>query len=165
MTLPKISNFLGFVRKEPFKPISNKNIWNSFMVASFRKILFKTAEVLFIAFVFAFSLSIYQTPLLASSSLDTRILALQKKASKNIAKKFCNSIAFGISEESSIKFAIGENEKEISKNKYFSNMNKDQFREQISSEIVDSCGMPMDLVKQVGEGGLESYLVRFEILK
>ena len=165
MTLQKISNFLGFVRKEPFKSIFNLNFRDFLKVASFRQILFKTSEFLLIAFVFAFSFSVYQEPLLASNSLEAKIFTLQKKASKNIAKKFCNSIGFGISQESSIKFAIGENEKEISRNKYFSNMNKKQFREQISSEIVDSCGMPTDLVKQEDIDGLESYLIRFEILK
>ena len=74
------------------------------------------------------------------------------KVSKQFAKKFCNSIAFGISKDSAMKFAIGETEKEIRKPNFLEEIDYQVLSSNMASRIVSNCGLSIGLY---GEDGIE----------
>ena len=77
-----------------------------------------------------------------------------KKMSKSYTKKFCNSIAFGLSKESAMNFSIEENKKVFIKKKKFNNLNKDLLAEEIALEVVEECGYPINFI---GEEGIQNF--------
>ena len=77
-----------------------------------------------------------------------------KKMSKSYTKKFCNSIAFGLSKESAMNFSIEENKKVFIKKKEFNNLNKDLLAEEIAIAVVEECGYPINFI---GEEGIQNF--------
>ena len=92
-------------------------------------------------------LTLYIKPIQALALEDDNeaILFFENKIAKNFSKKFCNSIAFGISNESSMEFAIGEIQKEISNKPILKNIDKDSLSYKISDEIIYNCGPSIGL--------------------
>tara|TARA_Y100001968_G_scaffold333747_1_gene398996 strand:+ start:3460 stop:4014 length:555 start_codon:yes stop_codon:yes gene_type:complete len=107
----------------------------------------------FVILLFLLIFTIYIKPVQALTSDDysKSTLAFENKISKNFSSKFCNSIAFGLSEESSMKFTIGEIEKEIKK-PLLARIDKELLLYKISDEIVYNCGMSIGLK---GENGVQ----------
>ena len=108
--------------------------------------------------LFAFILLICSTLLIshaeelyASESVDSVLI---KKVSKSYTKKFCNSIGFGLSKESSMNFSLQENNQVFNKRKGFKNINKEALAEEIAIEVIEKCGYP---IKLSGEKGIMEF--------
>ncbi len=80
-----------------------------------------------------------------------------KKVSKSYTKKFCNSIAFGLSKESAMNFSIAENNQVFEKRKEMKNINKELLAEEISISVVEECGYPISLSGQKGINEFKNY--------
>ena len=102
------------------------------------------------AFIFAtcFSLLFFHTEVLYASESNQPDLV--KKISQSYTKKFCNSIGFGLSKESAMKFSIKENNQVFYKKKEFNNINKELLAETIAISVVEKCGYPINLSGQKG---------------
>ena len=100
---------------------------------------------------------------LAADIQQSKIIQFQDKFSKNISRKFCNSIGFGLSKDSSLKFSLIENNKEMSNSKYYNYIDKGQIIDQISTAIVEDCGYNLDLIGQKGVEEFRSYLIDIDI--
>ena len=77
-----------------------------------------------------------------------------KKVSKSYTKKFCNSIAFGLSKESAMNFSIAENNQVFEKRKEMKNIDKNLLAEEISTSVIEKCGYPINLM---GESGIQEF--------
>ena len=89
-----------------------------------------------------------------ASAVDNDTSKFIKKVSKSYTKKFCNSIAFGLSKESAMNFSIAEN-KEVFKNKKEMNIiNNELLAEEIAISVVENCGYPINLS---GEKGIQEF--------
>ena len=78
-------------------------------------------------------------------SLEAKDSNLIEKISKDYTKKFCNSIGFGLSRESAMRFSFSEN-KEIFKNrKGIKNIDKELLAQKIASSVIDGCGYKLNL--------------------
>ena len=112
----------------------------------------KLKEVAFGLFSFVFVLCItlisFQTENLYASESDDSVFI--KKVSKEYTKKFCNSIAFGLSKESAMNFSFEENKKVFQKSKEINNVNKDLLAEDLAISVVEKCGYPINLIGQKG---------------
>ena len=87
-------------------------------------------------------------------SLEAKDSNLIEKISKDYTKKFCNSIGFGLSKESAMRFSFSEN-KEIFKNrKGIKNIDKELLAQKIASSVIDSCGYKLNLY---GEKDIEEF--------
>ena len=87
-------------------------------------------------------------------ALDNVNSDLIKKVSQSYAKKFCNSIGFGLSKESAMNFSIRENNQVFNKRKEFNNINKELLSEEIAIAVIEKCGYPINLS---GEKGMEEF--------
>ena len=85
-----------------------------------------------------------------------------KKVSKDYTKKFCNAIAFGLSEESAMNFSIEENKKVFEKRKQVNNINKDYLAEEIAISVIEKCGYPINLSGEKGIQDFKSYYLSKE---
>ncbi len=108
---------------------------------------------LFAFFILIFStLFIFHTDeLYALESVDSTLI---KKVSRSYTKKFCNSIGFGLSKESSMNFSLKENNQVFNKRKNFENINKEALAEEIAIEVIETCGYP---IKLSGEKGIMEF--------
>ncbi len=79
------------------------------------------------------------TPAIAAQDVEKQTTKLERKISKKFAKTFCNSTGFGISYEGALKFALGETKGEFSKTKLIEKIDLDDVKEQILSDIADTC--------------------------
>ena len=89
----------------------------------------------FISFLFLF-------PINSAFSKDIpqkNIEKLTDKVAKKFSRTFCNTSNFGISDEGAIEFAIGETNKEFSKNKLIKFVNFDEINKKIISNIESDC--------------------------
>ncbi len=89
----------------------------------------------FISFLFLF-------PINSAFSKDIpqkNIEKLNDKVAKKFSRTFCNTSNFGISDEGAIEFAIGETNKEFSKNKLIEFVNFDEIKKKIISNIESDC--------------------------
>ena len=87
-------------------------------------------------------------------SLEAKDSNLIEKISKDYTKKFCNSIGFGLSKESAMRFSFSEN-KEIFKNrKGIENIDKELLSQKIASSVIDGCGYQLNLY---GEKDIEEF--------
>ena len=94
-------------------------------------------------------------------ALDAKDSKLIEKISKDYTKKFCNSIGFGLSKESAMKFSYNEN-KEIFKNrKGFENINKELLSQKIAYSVVDGCGYQLDLYEDKDIEDFAEYYLSF----
>ena len=64
---------------------------------------------------------------------------LTNKVAKKFSRTFCNTSNFGISDEGAIEFAIGETNKEFSKNKLIQFVNFEEINKKIISNIEADC--------------------------
>ncbi len=93
------------------------------------------------------------------SAAESEPSVLVKKISKDYTKKFCNSIAFGLSKESAMKFSLEENKKVFEKRKGFKDINKDSIAEEIAISVVYSCGYPLNLFGEKGIKEFQNYYI------
>ncbi|KGG12797.1 MULTISPECIES: hypothetical protein [Prochlorococcus] len=75
----------------------------------------------------------------AAQDLDKNVAQLENKVAKKFAKTFCNASGFGISEEGSLKFAIGETEVEFAKNPLTDSLNLQAVKNKILDGLADTC--------------------------
>ena len=113
----------------------------------------------FLLFIFVFNINLFFRKPEKVFALDSKDSRLIEKISKDFTKKFCNSVGFGLSKESAMKFSFKEN-KEIFKNrKDFKNINKELLSQKIAYSVVNGCGYQTDLYEDKDiEDFAESYL-------
>ena len=76
---------------------------------------------------------------------DTQNDKLVMKISKDFTKKFCNSVAFGLSQESAMIFSIEENKKAFERKKGIDDINKETVAEEIALSVIDTCGYTLEM--------------------
>ena len=104
---------------------------------------------LFIFVLLIFSiLTIFQAE--ASYAAENVNSVILKKVSQSYTNKFCNSIGFGLSKESAMKFSLQENNQVFNKRKGFKNIDKEILAEEIALEVVEKCGYPINLSGEKG---------------
>tara|TARA_B100000212_G_scaffold302610_1_gene248965 strand:- start:100 stop:453 length:354 start_codon:yes stop_codon:yes gene_type:complete len=97
----------------------------------------------FISFLFIFPIGAAFSKEIPQKNIDN----LTNKVAKKFSRTFCNTSNFGISDEGAIEFAIGETNKEFSKNKLINLVNFDEINKKIISNIEADCQVfdfPMD---------------------
>ena len=115
---------------------------------------FKKITLKLFAFIFLIcsTLTIMHTEeLYASEDVDSVLI---KKVSKSYTRKFCNSIGFGLSQESAMKFSLKENNQVFNKKKEFNSINKELLAKEIATSVVEKCGYPINLS---GEKGIKEF--------
>ena len=98
---------------------------------------------LFIFLLSSTLISIQTEEVYASESVDSILI---KKASQSYTKKFCNSIGFGLSKESAMKFSLEENKQVFKKKKEINTINKELLAEEIATSVIEKCGYPINLL-------------------
>ena len=93
--------------------------------------------VLSVVFI-SFDLEVYALSIKQNNELVARI-------AKDFSKKFCNGVAFGLSQESAVNFAMKENIATFKKKKGIENINTQDLIEKVSSSVIDQCGYPLNL--------------------
>ena len=106
----------------------------------------------FISFLFLFPLNSAFSKEIPQKNIDN----LTNKVAKKFSRTFCNTSNFGISDEGAIEFALGETNKEFSKNKLIEYLNFNEINKKIISNIESDC--------QVFDFPVDE-LARLEILK
>ena len=100
-------------------------------------------EVLMIKLIIGFFISLLLLfPINAAFSKEIpqkNIDNLTNKVAKKFSRTFCNTSNFGISDEGAIEFAIGETNKEFSKNKLIQFVNFNEINKKIVSNIEADC--------------------------
>ena len=119
------------------------------MLARFKKINLRLFA--FIILIFSTLFIFHTEQLHASEGADSNLI---KKVSRSYTKKFCNSIGFGLSKESSMNFSLKENNQVFNKKKDFKNINKEALAEEIAIGVVEKCGYP---IKLSGEKGIMEF--------
>ena len=119
------------------------------MKAVFKKINLRLFA--FIILIFSTLLIFHTDELYASESVDSTLI---KKVSRSYTNKFCNSIGFGLSKESSMNFSLKENNQVFNKRKNFENINKEALAEEIAIGVIEKCGYP---IKLSGEKGIMEF--------
>ena len=100
--------------------------------------------------IFLIVVCFFQFQLLAASGIENDQLI--QRISKDYTNKFCNSIAFGLSKESAMKFANKENMMIFKNKKGFNSLNKELLVNQIANSVIETCGYAIDLK---GYGAIE----------
>tara|TARA_Y100001968_G_scaffold77939_1_gene69246 strand:+ start:481 stop:954 length:474 start_codon:yes stop_codon:yes gene_type:complete len=90
--------------------------------------------------------------------IEDKSIIFQEKLSKQFTKKFCNSIGFGISKESALKFSAGEIKKEMSRKILPQEINQEDLELNIASNVVNSCGLPLGFSGEKGISDFKSFL-------
>ena len=119
------------------------------MKARFRKI--NSRLFAFIVLIISTLFILHTDELYASEIVDSTLI---KKVSRSYTKKFCNSIGFGLSKESSMNFSLKENNQVFNKRKNFENINKEALAEEIAIGVIEKCGYP---IKLSGEKGIMEF--------
>tara|TARA_Y100001968_G_scaffold232381_1_gene215186 strand:- start:8613 stop:9065 length:453 start_codon:yes stop_codon:yes gene_type:complete len=70
---------------------------------------------------------------------------LIEKISKDYSKKFCNSIAFGLSKKSAMDFSNKENNLIFKNKKGMDTLNKELLSNKIATSVVETCGYSVNL--------------------
>jgi len=89
----------------------------------------------FISLLFLFPINSAYSKEIPQKKIDN----LSNKVAKKFSRTFCNTSNFGISDEGAIEFAIGETNKEFSRNKLIKFVNLDVINKQIISNIESDC--------------------------
>ena len=92
------------------------------------------------------------------SAIEKYDAKLIEKISKDYTKKFCNSIAFGLSKESAMNFSIAENKQVFKKKKGVDKINKEVLAEEIAISTVENCGY---LINLKGQKGIEEFKIYY----
>ena len=127
------------------------------MKARFKKINLRLFA--FIILIFSTLFIFHTDELYASESVDSTLI---KKVSRSYTKKFCNSIGFGLSKESSMNFSLKENNQVFNKKKGYYNINKEILAEEIALEVVEKCGYPINLSAERGILDFKNYYLTKE---
>ena len=101
----------------------------------------------FIILIFSTLFIFHTDELYALESVESTLI---KKVSRSYTKKFCNSIGFGLSKESSMNFSLKENNQVFNKRKNFENINKEALAEEIAIGVIEKCGYPINLSGEKG---------------
>ncbi len=117
---------------------------------NFRKLIQKQI-LLYISIFILFLVCFNQNPVEAISIENDKLI---KKISVDYTRKFCNSIAFGLSKESAMTFANKENNLIFEKRKVLNNLNKELIANEISISVVEACGYNINLQ---GQKGIEEF--------
>ena len=91
--------------------------------------------IFFISTSFFFSVFNVEAKELDKSELDGLII----KVSKKFSRTYCNTFKFGISNDGAMEFALGETNKEFSKNKLYQYLNSEDLKNNIISNIENEC--------------------------
>ena len=89
----------------------------------------------FISFLFLFPVNSAFSKEIPQKNIDN----LTNKVAKKFSRTFCNTSNFGISDEGAIEFAIGETNKQFSKNNLIKFVNFDEINKKIISNIEADC--------------------------
>ena len=89
----------------------------------------------FISFLLLFPINSAFSKEVPQKSIDN----LTNKVAKKFSRTFCNTSNFGISDEGAIEFAIGETNKEFSRNKLIEFVNFNEINKKIISNIEADC--------------------------
>ena len=117
-----------------------------------KQMINKSIAILFLFVILTTNILFIQPDL--AYSLEAKESNLIEKISKDYTKKFCNSIGFGLSKESAMRFSFSEN-KEIFKNrKGIENIDKELLSQKIASSVIDGCGYQLNLY---GEKDIEEF--------
>ena len=79
---------------------------------------------------------------------------LIERISKDFSKKFCNGIAFGLSQESAMNFAMKENIATF-KNKGIETIDNKIIAEKVSIAVVNNCGYSIDFSEEEWKSGFD----------
>ena len=121
------------------------------MKEGFKKAIYKFFIMLI---TITLSLNLNIKPVSAIEKYDAKLI---EKISKDYTKKFCNSIAFGLSKESAMNFSIAENKQVFKNKKGVNKINKEILAEQIAISTVENCGYIINLKGQKGIEEFKSY--------
>tara|TARA_Y100001968_G_scaffold223639_1_gene206287 strand:- start:426 stop:815 length:390 start_codon:yes stop_codon:yes gene_type:complete len=102
--------------------------------------------------VMIFSTNAFFIQIASASEAPESVLI--EKISKDYTKKFCNSIGFGLSKESAMKFSYSENKQIFKKRKGIKNIDKDLLAHKIAYSVIDNCGYQIDLY---GDKSIEEF--------
>ena len=124
------------------------------LITTAKKFLFAFCTFLFVLFV-----SFAPLNLKALANVEKQNDRLIERISKDYTSKFCNSIAFGLSKESAIRFANKENKLIFKKKKGFDNINKEFMADKIAISVVENCGYPLGLKGEKGINEFKAYYI------
>ena len=113
-------------------------------------------------FIIAISATLFSFRIEIVSASEVKVDPLVQKISKDFTKKFCNSIAFGLSKESAMKFSLEENKKVFEKRKGINNINKDDVATEIANSVIFTCGYPINLSGEEGEKEFKNFYLSKE---
>tara|TARA_X000000368_G_C23034726_1_gene714100 strand:- start:1773 stop:2231 length:459 start_codon:yes stop_codon:yes gene_type:complete len=134
-----------------FDLISGLRIYNEKLIIIRKKYFFSFFSLLFLLFfLFGF---LYVESVQAAVKEDNQLI---EKVSKDYTKKFCNSIAFGLSKESAMEFSAKENNLIFRNRKGFDDISSDLIANKIAISVVEDCGYLIDLRGNDGINGFEN---------
>ena len=108
----------------------------------------------FLSFVLTFSLVLSLSPIHSVEASEIKNHQLIQRIAKDYANKFCNSVAFGLSQESAMTFANKENYLIFKKKKGFESLNQKSIASQVSIKVIEDCGY---LINLRGEDGITQF--------
>ena len=114
-----------------------------------------TLKLLTFTFVICSTLVVFNAKVL--NALEAKDSILINKISKSYTNKFCNSIGFGLSKESAMKFSLKENNQVFQKRKGFNNIDKELLAEEIALSVIEKCGNPINLSGEEGVLEFKNY--------
>ena len=103
---------------------------------------------IYVTFSFSFVFNILDIKSVEASTIENDKLI--ERISKDYTKKFCNSLAFGLSRESAMNFSNKENNMIFKKKKGFDSLDKDEIANKIAISVVEDCGYLANLRGQDG---------------
>ena len=115
----------------------------------FKKIILTLS---FIAFIFPCVFSSFKIEVVNASIINDDKLI--NRISKDFTNKFCNSLAFGLSKESAMKFSNNENNLIFKNKKGFNELPNDFIANKIAISVVEDCGY---LINLRGEDGIREF--------
>ena len=107
--------------------------------------------------VFSLTFASFNFDVLASTEKQTDQLV--DRISRDFTRKFCNSIAFGLSKDSAMDFANKENKLIFKNKKGINDLNNKLIASNIASSVVETCGYPLNLIGEDGIAKFEDYYI------
>ena len=116
----------------------------------------------FLSLLFMFSLTFvcFSSKVFADSEKQND--QLMGKISKDYRKKFCNSVAFGLSKESAMNFANKENNSIFKNKRGVESLNRTTLANKIAIAVVENCGYQVNLRGQEGISRFQNDLISME---
>ncbi len=116
----------------------------------------------FLFFIIALNINIFSRQPEKVFALEDSDSKLIEKISKDYTKKFCNSIGFGLSKESAMKFSFIENKEIFKSRKGFKSINKELLAQKIANLVIDGCGYQLDLYGDKDIEEFSEYYLSFD---